>query len=257
MQAIVASKLAVCGLDILTTVHSCSLALDQVMAMLQLVQRCQRLKDHMRSLSLSLSHSLESIASPSGCSTEFSVQRVGALASFLRLFTTGLETLHLHWYNLINKSTPARDIERRFFNSVADSVSFTSLRRCTLQGIWTNQNSLLNFLLQTTQLQSLELDIMHLEDHGTFHKIIQHMTTCLLSLQYLRLYDLSEPYLISFHLPDGLASVELIRQGSDAHLPIEYWPNPKTDFIDTPASRARARKHTLEFGPPSGKPFIS
>ena len=98
---------------------------------------------------------------------------------------------------------------------------------------------------------------MHLDDHATFHDIFQHMTTHLLSLQYLRLYDLSEPYLISFHLPDGLASVELIRQGSDAHLPIEYWPNPKTDFIDTPASRARARKHTLEFGPPSGKPFIS
>lgn len=248
IQAIVTSKIRVYGLDTFTTVRRCSLAVDQLSTALQALQLPGNVPKHLRSLGLSLSHSLESSISPYGGSPEASGQYVALIAAFLSFFASDLESLHLHWYKITYKKTPARIIEHQFFDCLADTLSFVSLRKCILQGIYTSQESLPIFLRKATQLQSLELDSVYLMDRGSFRDAFDCMVQ-LGRLEYLRLYSLSESSLISFRLTDGSESIELICQAPSFYFPILYRTQTFADCIDTPASRRWRRREALDFGP--------
>lgn len=169
-----------------------------------------------------------------------------------------LEFLELHWYNLPRKiQIEAEKEEERFFTEIVGLDRLSQLRHCRLYGINTNEAVLLAFCKQVTQLCSLTMENIYLQE-SKYESVFGCLTNQLPHLDYLHLSDLYEERLICFDGPgeprflstSSLNGPEvLIRTGLACQEPISYRLTQGRP-LSSPAVLKWVRKRKLLYSPP-------
>lgn len=183
--------------DVFSSVDRCSLACDQVGPVLDTLQ-VSRAFEKLKSLSLSLSHNM--VEEDSGSRLHTTRSHTNDIARFLKLCQQ-LQKLDLHWYNLRRVEMDEADTEDRgFFAHVVESTQFSQLRHCRLNGIYTDDITLLTFLQTTSHLSYFSMEGIHLQS-GKFGPIFDYLTARTKHLDELKLDNLWESRLIYFYGP--------------------------------------------------------
>lgn len=256
--ALAESGLPLQELDIFGSITRCSLACNQIGPMLDSIDLSRPL-EKLKSLSLSLSH--HTAEDPKGKvikSLAAGKRHANDIGRLLKLCRQ-LESLELHWYNLpgTNLSNEARTEERCFFTYIVHVAPFSQLRHCRLEGIYTDETTLLTFLKKATQLSSLSMEEIHLQT-GQFGPVFNYLTSHARSLDHLHLDDLWESRrLICFdsprepHFPCSAAygPDTLTRIGGDCRCTIGY-RLMQGRSLGFPQGLKWYRRKTLLYGPP-------
>lgn len=91
--------------------------------------------------------------------------------------------------------------ERRFFDRIATSCEFPSLKKLTLKGIFTTDEAILS-LLRSVHLHSLQMEWIVLQPGGKFRPIFDHLKQSMPTLEYLHLDNLfEEGSILHFDVP--------------------------------------------------------
>lgn len=202
--ALGASKLRIRTFDVFGQVTHCSLAIDQIAMVLAKVDLSASFQI-LRRLSISLSHPRTEGPEREGrWSLTIGERNTKAICKFLGLCPK-LEELQLHWYRVASVANPtaASIEEQQFFDRVAESCQFPSLKRGTLKGIHTSESALLLFLSRLQRLESLVMDEFHLGSRGKFGPVFDYLFEHRerLGLEYVHLDDLYEEQMICFDAP--------------------------------------------------------
>ncbi|CZR69080.1 uncharacterized protein PAC_18981 [Phialocephala subalpina] len=265
MLALGSSKLPIEALDIFGSVRCCSLACDQVAAMLAkidisiLTESLRGLKQLYMSLAY---HERREPESEYTKSLAFGQANTSAICRFLEL-CPALRDLQLHWYNTYGSHSedaltdPLKE-EKSFFDRIARSGRFPSLHRCTLKGIYTSEAALLSFSRQVQHLHHLDMDEIHLGTSGMFRPFFEYLAQDMPELEYLHLDNLWEERLIYFDAPgkshfphSGRRSNgpnTITRTGADARKPIRYQFSHGV-ALGSPQASNWARKLRRQYGP--------
>ncbi|RHZ49309.1 hypothetical protein CDV55_101421 [Aspergillus turcosus] len=197
-RALADSALPIEKLDVFGSVARCSLACDQIGRVLDTMDESHAL-EKLKSLSLSLSH--HTVEEDSGGRLPAAGRRhANDIARLLQLCQQ-LQKLELHWYNLHTiKLDEAEMEERQFFTHVVQLAPFTQLRHCRLDGIYTDEITLLTFLQKASQLSHFSMEEIHLQS-GKFGPIFDYLTSHAQHLNELHLNNLWESRLICFDEP--------------------------------------------------------
>jgi hypothetical protein len=128
--ALGASELPIEIFDVFGRVTRCSLACDRIATVQEKVDLSASLQE-LKQLSMSLSHhQIHEPESEEMRSFTTGERHTKAICRFLELCPE-LEYLQLHWYNLRRANlTDALSEEQRFFDRIAESCRFPSLKRC-------------------------------------------------------------------------------------------------------------------------------
>jgi len=257
--ALRSSALLVEELDVFGRVIRCSLACSQITSVLDSFNLSVSLAG-LKRLSLSLSNCQTYDPEDASIQTyEIGTIHTKNVCRFLRL-CPNLEELELQWYNLAwTPRTEASIEERHFFNRIAQFHPLASLKRCTLQGIYTTATDLINFLTHPS-LSSMTMDHVRLEPGKwslVFDKLLTH------PLEFLHFDSLSEDRLIWFHAPGKphypttgrrkTGPNVITRTGSDARKPIKYEVT-QGRALDSPECTRFMRKTKELYGPPPPSP---
>jgi hypothetical protein len=189
-----------------------------------------------KSLSLSLSHHvIEEEAPDSLPSAERHVNASGRLLGLC----PKLEKLELCWYKLHSTNLSEAMIEeQRFFTHIVELAQLSQLRSCRLEGIETDESTLLAFFNKASQLSRLTMEEIHLKI-GKFGPVFNVISGELQHLEYLHLEDLWESRLICFEGPGK--SVMPTSNKSDG-------PNSLTREVDELRRRRRGIGYRLMKG---------
>lgn len=255
--ALAESALPIEILDVFGSVDRCSLACDQIGQVLDTLQ-VSRALGKLKSLSLSLSHHIVEEDSSSKLHAA-ARSHTNDIARLLELCQQ-VQNLELHWYNLrrINLNEAEME-ERQFFTHVVQSTQFSQLRHCRLNGIYTDENTLLKFLQKASQLCYFSMESIHLHS-GKFGPVFDYLTTHAKHLNELDLSNLWETRLIYFygpgkpHLPTSSASDGpniLTRKGVGCQRKIRYHI-AKGQVLGSAQSANWLRRNTVLYGPPDG-----
>jgi hypothetical protein len=260
-RALAASALPVEELDIFHSVIRCSLACDKIAPILDRIDLSKSL-EKLKSLSLSLS--LPLLEPPESESLESAKTHSNSIGRLLKLCPQ-LERLELHWYRIIPRVGPyklneAQIEEQRFFAHVVELGSFSQLRSCKLEGIQTDETTLLAFFQKATQLASINMEAVNLLS-GKFRPVFDFITSHLEHLEYLHLDDLYENRMICFDGPgepkmpssnksDGPNT--LTRVGDENRQRRQAIGYRKTRGIPSGSSAASLwlKEHHIRYGPP-------
>lgn len=220
--------LSVEEMKVFSTFQRCSLGIDRIGPVLDKV-KLQPVLSRLTCLEISLSHSVrpkdkQHVNSNSGAGVEHAKD----VAKFLHLCPR-ITSLDLHWFKLMLKPESQDDEEEsRFFDHIARMDNF-SLHHLRLLGITTDENTLLAFSERNRDLESLEMDFVHLTS-GKFKKFFDHIVAHCVNLNYVRLDDLHEsreiffgkgtPHRITSNKNDGVNELE--RRGTAARKRIWY-----------------------------------
>ncbi|KAF8852746.1 hypothetical protein BDZ45DRAFT_729992 [Acephala macrosclerotiorum] len=201
--ALGSSKLPIENLDVFGSVTCCSLACDQVAAVLTKANLADSFRG-LKRLSLSLSH--HEVRQPESeymQSPAFGRANAEAICQFLQLCPR-LTDLQLHWYRTYHRQgktwSAALSDEMHFFDRITESCRFPCLERLTLKGIYTNGTALASFLRQV-QISSLDMQEIHLGSSGAFRPVFDYLSDHMQQLEYLHLDELWESKLINFDAP--------------------------------------------------------
>jgi len=202
-RALAASALPVEQLDIFHSVNRCSLPCDKVAPILDSIDLSKPL-EKLKSLSLSLSLPVTEDGASGSESLASAKRHANAIGQFLKLCPQ-LEKLELHWYQIVPRIgvpslNEARIEEQRFFTHVVELGSFTQLRSCKLDGIKTDNTTLLAFVQKASELSNLYMEEVHLLS-GKFGPVFDFITSKLEHLEYLHLDDLYESRRVCFDGP--------------------------------------------------------
>jgi hypothetical protein len=202
LPALAASALPVEELDIFRSVLRCSLGCDKIAPILDRIDLSKSLE---RLKSLSLSVSLPLLEPPDSESLESAKRHSNSVGRLLKLCPQ-LEKLELHWFTIVpriglHKYNEAQIEERGFFTHVVELGSFSQLRSCKLEGIHTDETTLLAFFQKATQLASISMEHFVLPPSGKFRPTFDFITSHLEHLEYLHLEDLYERRRICFDGP--------------------------------------------------------
>jgi hypothetical protein len=255
--ALAKSALPIEILDVFGSVDRCSLACDQIGQVLNTLQ-VSRALGKLKSLSLSLSHHM--VEEDTGRRLRTAAQsHTNDIARLLKLCQQ-VQKFELHWYNLRRiKLDEAEMEERNFFAHVVQSAQFSQLRHCRLNGIYTDEITLLTFLQKAGQLSYLRMEWIHLQS-GKFGPMFDYLTTHTKHLNELYLNKLWESRLIYFygpgklHMPTSSASDGpniLTRKGVHCHRKIRYRFS-KGEVLGSAQSANWMRRNTILYGPPDG-----
>lgn len=254
--ALAESALPIEILDVFGSVDRCSLTCDQIGQCLHTLQ-VSRALGKLKSLSLSLSHHM--VEEDSGSRLNTVRSHTNDIARFLELCQQ-VQKLELHWYNLRRIKLDEADLEdRQFLAHVVQLAQFSQLRHCRLSGIYTDENTLLTFLQQASQLSYFSMEGIHLQS-GKFGPIFDYLTTHAKHLNELNLDNLWESRLIYFygpgqpHMPTSSASDgpnNLTRKGVDCHRKIRYH-FARGEVLGSAQSANWMRRNTVLYGPPDG-----
>jgi hypothetical protein len=204
VRALAASALPVEELDIFNSVNRCSLACNKIAPILDSINLSKPL-EKLKSLSLSLSlHVAVEDRAPETLSLASAKRHSFALSRLLTLCPQ-LEKLELHWYQIVPRIgvanlNEAQIEEQRFFTHVLKNAPFSQLRTCKLEGIKTDDTTLLAFVHKASELSSLHMEDVHLLS-GKFGPVFDYITSQLRHLEYLHLDDLYESRMICFDGP--------------------------------------------------------
>ena len=245
-RALEMSPLPIEQLDLFGKAVRCSLACDFVSSILDvnLLPSISNLK----SLSLSLSDHFDK--GTNADSVLAGVANSKAICQFLKLCPR-LETLELHWYRLSDSHTEAHEMERCFFDRLANSVQLPQLRRLTLKGITASDRALVKFFSHSPLLAELIMERLFLEPGDSFDNVFSSIVS---RLDYVHLDDLYSSRPVCFHdtpgdpylVPSqGIAKYpnHLTRQGSKAREPILWHYNPS-------GLHGLVSGNRVEYGPP-------
>ncbi|KAI9772589.1 MAG: hypothetical protein M1839_002441 [Geoglossum umbratile] len=105
-----------------------------------------------------------------------------------------LEELHLHLYRLHGEPRPHYEA---VMAHISTSVQLPKLRKCTLSGLDSSEESLDRFLRSCTRLESLELRRITLKS-GSFRPIFKYCSSDAPALKELKLHMLWEDRLVEF-----------------------------------------------------------
>jgi hypothetical protein len=264
------SSLPIQHLDLFYGDVCCSLAFDKIAPALQTFIASPAAKS-LQCLSLSLSHSISSnelSATNASLRSDASGPRdVSSLAAARNRVTdvtrllecsSTLESLQLHWYRLIKfHPTAAQLEEENFFNTIADSKVWSSVKSCTLSGIYTSQLSLMK-VFQASRIESITMEEMHLDKGESFRSVFDYLTRIDTSLAYLYFDDLYQQGLLRFEAPGKpkLATYgakpwpnSVTRTGPDVRRKITYH-QPTGRVMGSPENARWRRENRLKYGPP-------
>ncbi|PYI07874.1 hypothetical protein BO78DRAFT_442362 [Aspergillus sclerotiicarbonarius CBS 121057] len=116
-------------------------------------------------------------------------QNTRSLCDLLNLCPT-LEELHLVWeYDDVEETSGVVE-ESLFFNRVAESCEFPSLKKCTLKRTRVSETGLLSFFRKVPGLVHLSIDGMDLYGEGEFDGLFNLLSTAMPDLDSLHLRDL-------------------------------------------------------------------
>ncbi|KAB8236591.1 uncharacterized protein BDW43DRAFT_267241, partial [Aspergillus alliaceus] len=236
MLALSSSKLPVRMLDIFAKdfPSGCALACGEIMAIMEKTDLSFSFRE-CKKLSMSLSHCLHNIDEEWRSPLSFGKAREHTrfICDFVNMFPV-LEELHLAWeYQDLDYSN-ALEEEEHFFNRIAYSCGFPSLKKCTLQNIRTSAASLLLFL-RNVQLVGLSMEQVRLAS-GKFESIFHHLSTSKPNLEYLHLHQLvHDAGTVYFNTPSerrfppgrggnnrrNLGPISITRMGADARTLVE------------------------------------
>lgn len=256
-QALADSPLRVQKLDVFTSITRCSLACNKLAPVLGYKNISNALAK-LTCVSLSLSHHLEDNPENETIDSMRLGQRyVNDIRRFLELCPY-LGTLELHWCRLQpqTEQNEAQIEEGRFFTEIAKLDNLCYLQNCQLYGIHTDEAALLAFFKQTTQLRSLTMEEIDLEE-GKFASVFSCLTNQLPNLSYIHLADLYETCRICFNDP-GRPSLPftsrtngpdtITRTGVACQRPIGY-RFLKGQLVDCAEVMRWYRKRCLLYGP--------
>lgn len=190
--------------------------------------------------------------------------------------TQNLQSLKVHWYSFNDVYNP-KSLEPAESNDVSspDSDKGTSLRECSLHGIWVPARHLLKFL-QMTQVEQLTLAEISLLE-GTYEPIFEYMSSPACSIRSYHLDDLrectmAETYRNRVHfknergepraplVSEDRGSRSLLRTGTAVKDPISYHAPGRPHTMLRPEVEQWAQRRELIFGgryPEPGYDFIS
>jgi hypothetical protein len=255
--ALAESALPIEILDVFGSVDRCSLACDQIGQVLDTLE-VSRALGKLKSLSLSLSHHMVEKYSGSRLHTA-ARSHTNDIARLLELCQQ-VQKLELHWYNLRRINLDEAEMEeRRFFAHAVQLAQFSQLRHCRLNGIYTDEDTLLIFLQKASQLFYFSMESIHLQS-GKFSPIFDYLTTHAKHLKELDLNNLWETRLIYFygpgkpHMPTSSASDGpniLTRKGVGCQRKIRYHLG-KGQVLGSAQSANWLRRNTITYGPPDG-----
>jgi hypothetical protein len=202
IPALAAGALPVEELDIFHSVLRCSLGCDKIAPMLDNIDLSKSL-GKLKSLSLSVSLPLPEL--PESESLESAKRHSNAIGRLLKLYPQ-LKKLELLWFTSLprvglSKHNEAQIEERDFFTHVVELGSFSQLRSCKLEGMYTDETTLLAFFQKATQLASISMEHFVLHPSGKFRPAFNFITSHLEHLEYLHLEDLYERRQICFDGP--------------------------------------------------------
>jgi hypothetical protein len=202
-RALAASALPVEELDIFHSIIRCSLACDKIAPILDSIDLSKPL-EKLKSLSLSLSLHVAEDGAPETLSLVSAKRHSFALGRLLTLCPQ-LEKLELHWYQIVPRIgaanlNEAQIEEQRFFTHVVKNAPLSQLRSCKLDGIKTDETTLLAFVQKASKLSNLHMEEVHLLS-GKFGPVFNYLTSRLEHLEYLHLDDLYESRMICFDGP--------------------------------------------------------
>ncbi|KAH8701638.1 F-box domain protein [Talaromyces proteolyticus] len=256
-RALIDSALPIQKLDIFGSIPRCSLACNSIAQVLDYTDLSKSL-NRLKSLTLSLSHqvveeakrgSSESLPSDKSC--------VGDIWHLIKMCHQ-LESLELHWYNLhsVVKLNEVQREDRLFFTQVVQLDHLSQLRHFCLDGICTDEYTLLSFLKQAPQLCSVRMEDVDLKA-GKFAPVFSYLTNNMPHLGQLYLDDLFESRLICFdgpgepNFPSSATNGpnKLIRIGNDCQQPIRY-RLMKGHSLGSAQGLKYIRRKRLLYGPP-------
>jgi hypothetical protein len=146
--------------------------------------------------------------------------------------------------------------ERGFFTYVVEFGSFLQLRSCKLEGIYTDEDTLLAFFRKATQLASISMKHFILQKPGKFRPAFDFISKHLENLDYIHFEDLYESRLICFDGPNVYGTPNgpavLTRVGDENRQRQRKIGYRKTTGIpsDELEGRQWLERNRLHYGPP-------
>ncbi|KAL8840537.1 MAG: hypothetical protein Q9170_001290 [Blastenia crenularia] len=156
-----------------------------------------------------------------------------------------LERLELHLYNTLSG---VAESYAKVFTYIADELILTSLKHCTLRGLYSDEESLLKFLRAHEGLVELKLCNMHLVS-GSWTPVFAQLCA-MESIQWIILSDIWASGIGLIHLaPKGTSSSSWSSDGTNSY------PCVRGTIVHTRAiSRAEILDNGLDFARrPSGR----
>ncbi|KAF2148009.1 hypothetical protein K461DRAFT_272196 [Myriangium duriaei CBS 260.36] len=252
-KALEISGLPIDEFDVFGSIRRCSLACDLLAPVLRIDFSASF--RGLKRLSLSLSDHMQKTTDPVGSSA----RHVESVCCFIQL-CPDLEVLELHWFHLFHESEDEKagsEQERRFFNSLADSVTLTSLRRLSLRGVRATEAALTTFFAAHPLLTELVMEDVAL-DSGKFDNVFRTITP---RLEYIHLDNLWAEKLLYFdikgtpHVPRScrdkkkIGPNDLTREGNEAKRPIRCkQSNGRT--LGSPQLLRWIGQRRAQYGPP-------
>lgn len=189
-------------------------------------------------------------------------EKFDGLARFLK-FTPNLKTLDIHFYSTLLKSRISYQL---MFTIVANEIRLPLLRQCSLRGITTSEESLLQFLSNHPQITDLTLNQISLTPEGSWESIFAHISQKLPNLARLHLSTLkaSNKKTINLHPVWEHHSKELEENSrsqvyyvhtkefsaADIRKGLEFRPKPYAVVQGSPAARSWLISVKREYGAP-------
>ncbi|KAJ5818388.1 hypothetical protein N7474_003979 [Penicillium riverlandense] len=190
------------------------------------------------------------------------VEKFDGLARFLEI-TPNLKTLEIHFYQTLLKP---RTQYQLMFNTVANEIRLPLLRQCSLRGITTREDSLLQFLSNHSQITDLTLSQVSLAPEETWGSIFTHLSRKMPHLERLHLSTLrlGNNSMINLHPVWEDHSKELeensrsgiyfvhtkVFNADDLRKGLEFWPMPVASMQGSQSASLWILSVKKEYGPP-------